>query len=588
MGSGCLALFGLPFACVSVYMSWLLGSMLWLGMEAKSWEIVPAKIIKVELEESRNKESSTYQVLAEYQYSFQGKKYDADRVGLSTEKDNIGSYHCNLYERLKKARQGNKTVDCFVDPQDPTQSLLDRTIRPVMIAFMVPFVLGFGIVGFGLIGGAFYASRKLAAISKLEEANPEAPWLWREDWKRGVVESSANHQLMFMGIFTTLWGVISFPIAFIMLSDNQDNPWWVVLLVMLFPTVGVGLIAYVVLLLLRTKKFGASTFRLGNSPGLIGGKLTGVVMAPQIIRNAKSFKTKLVCTQTVSSGDDTKEKVLWQDSRKLKQTLSSDQPDRVGLPIVFTIPSDCLSTSGEDRIVWKLRVQAKTEGIDYDEEFEVPIFRTKDSQEGIKVDDEPLSPYEEMIPLNQQLAEQGIVVESLGTLDGIRYSSPIGRGITTSIGMTIFSMIWFGSLVFMFYQEIWFFVAIFALFGLLIAYITIDSWLGCSELSITDNQWKVRTGWYGFRGAGKEFSAADIRAINSKKKTSTGSGTNQTQWMNLIVQLEDGHEVTLIRHVLAGTSERQLLAELRHRAGLAEDGSPSAKAEDTGLWDYVN
>ncbi len=588
LGSGCLALFGLPFAGVSVFMGWMLGSVLWLGWESGSWDIVPAKIIQVELDESRNDGSSTYRVIADYRYQYQGKWYDANRVGLSEEKDNFGAYHRDLYERLNQAKQNDKTVDCYVDKQNPNRSLLDRQIRPVTIAFMLPFVFGFGTIGFGLIVGSIYASRKLADIAKLAEAEPDRPWLWRDDWKQGVIESTANQKLMFIGIFSMLWSIVAFPIAFLMFSDAEDKPWWTVLLVMIFPTIGVGLIAYFIHLLLRSKKFGASTLRLGHTPGVIGGKLTGVVMAPNKIFDAKSIKTKLVCLQSVKSGDNTREEVLWEDSRLLKQTLSSEEVGRVGVPIVFTIPSSCMSTSEEDRITWKLRVQAKTAGINYNEEFEVPVFRTEDSQEAIEIDDQPLSPYEQVLPLNQLLAEQGIVVESLGSQDSIRYASPVGRGLGASIGLTLFSLIWIGSIVFMYFEEVWFFFAIFSLFGLLIFYLTVDSWLGCSELSIRGHQWKVRSGWFGFRGNGTEFTTADLKSINANQRSSTASGTDQTRWKNLVAQLVDSKQVTLVRHVQSGASERQLLADLRSRAGLDEEGVTRSQSDESGLWDYVN
>ncbi len=583
IGAGCLAMFGLPFAGFAVFMAFKLGSMLWVGYDSQSWEAIPAKVLNAKLDSATSDGSTTYKVTAEYRYNYQGQVYESEKVGLVDDRDNFKSYHEEIYERLKKAKEQQKAIDCYVNPNDPSESLIDRTIRPVMIMFMLPFVIAFGLVGFGLMVGSIYVLRSNKKKGKLTKAKPKEPWLWREDWKQGVVESGTKMGFYSLVGFAVLWNSISMPIATLLFLDDADNPWWVKLLVLIFPTIGIVMIGYCVYLWMRIQKFGKSHFRMASTPGVIGGKLTGVVIVPKSLASAKSIQTKLVCVQTVGRGDDQTDEVRWQDDRTIKQTLTSDIPGKVGIPIVFGIPSDVPPTNEEEDFKWKLSVKAKTPGVDFAEEFEIPVFWTEESQENYQIDDEPLSSYEEIIPLEQQLTEQGIIVEHLTAVDSIRYSLPPAKNKMMAFFITLFTIVFVIASVALIMSKAWVMGVVFSLFSLLMVYASFDTWLGCSDLTIVGDRWTSRAGWFGFRGRGKEFSTSQIKSIVSQQSMSSGSGSEQKQWMTLKVMLTDDKELTLVRNVLAGSTERQLLAELRRRAGM----ETTVSDEEIGLWDFV-
>lgn len=582
-GAGCMALFGLPFAAFATFFAYELFSMIWLGYQAQSWETVPAKVIIAKLDEHRSDGSSTYKVVASYRYNYQGDVYESDNVALYEDRDSFKSFHKKLFDRLDKAKQQKKPVDCYVNPSNPSESLLDRTIRPTMILMMSPFVLAFGLVGFGLVIGAVYALKADKKKNKLIQKDPNKPWLWREDWKLGIVKSGTKIGFNAMVGFTVLWNSISLPIATILFLDEDDNPWWAKLIVLIFPLIGVAAIGYCVYLWIRIQKYGKAIFRMGNVPGVIGGRLTGVVVVPKALAGARSIRTKLVCTETVGRGDDQTDEVRWQDDRTIKQTLASDELGKVGIPIIFAIPSDAPPTNEADDFKWKLSVKAKTSGIDFSEEFEVPVFWTEDSQEDFQIDDEPLSQYEEIIPLKQQLAEQGFVVEHLTATDSIRYSLPPGKNKAMSVVVTIAMLIFTGASIGMLMSQVWLMGIIFSLFALLLIYATFECWLGCSDLTIVGERWTSRSGWFGFRGKGQEFTISQIKSIIAQDSMSSGSGSERKQWRNVKVKLVDDKELMLVKNVLAGSTERNLLAELRRRAGM----DPTVTDEEVGLWDFV-
>src|SRR5207244_4990305 len=54
------------------------------------------------------------------------------------------------------------------------------------------------------------------------------------------------------------------------------------------------------------------------------------------------------------------------------------------IPVMFQIPSDAAETNVSnmrDAIQWKLHAHADLPGVNYDAEFDVPVFRTKDRSE---------------------------------------------------------------------------------------------------------------------------------------------------------------------------------------------------------------
>ena len=584
VGVGCLALFAMPFACGALFMAWKLGAMLWLAVEVQSWEPTPATLESVQLK-THSGDSETYEVLATYRYEFNGQQFTGDRVGLSTDADNFEKYHKQLHARLDDAKQAGVAVDCFVDPDDPSRSLLDRTLRPVVLAFFVPFVFGFGAVGFGLLWGAWYAGRAIKRENALKAADPETPWLWRDDWRAGVVRSSNRAGMITVGFFALLWNSISLPLVPICFSAGDGNlEWWKVLLVLIFPAIGVGLLVWFGYRFLRWRRYGESSFRMAGVPGVIGGQLAGVVVAPNEIATSEEIRAVLACIRTVQSGDNNREDTVWQDERVIERTLSADDPGRVGVPIVFTIPSNSPETSSEHQVEWRLTVKAKTPGIDYEADFQVPVFRTEDSCENVDVGAETLSQFEQDRPLEQLLAEEGIKLEQLDSLNGVRFVSPPARTKGAAAGITCFTLVWTTVVVVLFYNGILLIGSVFAAFDALMVLATLDSWLGCSDLKITSGQWECRNGWYGFRGRGKKFISEHIQSIEAQHSMSSGEGTDRALWNNVVAYLERDQRVTLVRQVRGREAERKLMAELRRHAGLkaATDAWNDVEAASAG------
>src|SRR6185369_12802690 len=99
------------------------------AINARSYVPVPAEILNVELKRHHGKNSNTYETKARYRYTVGDNSYTSERVAISSGADNIGDYQQDLYERLNTARLRRTPVTAWVNPNNPSEALLDRDMR---------------------------------------------------------------------------------------------------------------------------------------------------------------------------------------------------------------------------------------------------------------------------------------------------------------------------------------------------------------------------------------------------------------------------------------------------------------------------
>src|SRR5579872_6184564 len=58
------------------------------------------------------------------------------------------------------------------------------------------FAGGFAAIGVMLAGAAIYGFHQQQQLAKREELHPDSPWLWREDWARGLAEGEHRNRAL--------------------------------------------------------------------------------------------------------------------------------------------------------------------------------------------------------------------------------------------------------------------------------------------------------------------------------------------------------------------------------------------------------
>lgn len=346
------------------------------------------------------------------------------------------------------------------------------------------FALAFGGAGFGMLIAAWYGRKATARSTALKEANPERPWLWREDWARGMVKDSSRGTMIAAWVFAGFWNVISIPAAYFAVRTALEEKSYGVLFALIFPVIGLGLLTWALRATTRYLKFGISLLELTTRPGIINGKLAGVIRIPGLLLPPEGFQVSLRSIQRRTTGSgksrSTTETVLWQEDATFHP---SRQADGTVIPVGFAIPADAQATDGADSdncYLWRLQVSAEVPGVDYSAQFEVPVFNTE-LGETTGPDIQVFTPPPIDLEHYKQPANSRIRVEV--NRRGTEVVFPPARNPAAGIFTTIFFLVWSGAIYAMVRLGApILFPIIFGLFDLLLFYGVLAHWLGTSTV----------------------------------------------------------------------------------------------------------
>jgi hypothetical protein len=196
--------------------------------------------------------------------------------------------------------------------------------------------------------------------------------MWREDWARGEVRTSARRDANRLTIIAIAWCVVTFPIFFIVPHRALRSADYFAIPSLLFPLIGVVMIAWAMRIRRRIRLYGESRFAMASVPGRIGGSLAGSIHVDKPLAAGQQVALELACINRTTRGTwpnlTTWDRILW----RAEQTSMSDSTGSI--PVAFPIAPDYRPTDDSNpnsRIVWRLSAKAGR----YRAEFEVPVFR---------------------------------------------------------------------------------------------------------------------------------------------------------------------------------------------------------------------
>ncbi len=577
-------LFALPFAAVGVAAAGWMAWALWHSAEAHWWVETPAKILEARLVESDGEDGTTYRAEATYEYTFGGRSYRSTRVSFYGGSDNIGSFQQDVYRELSRyapppqAERGRVAVEadpraqdrpmfrCYVNPDNPQEAVLYRGVRIGMLLLQAVFALAFGGAGFGLIIGQVRASAKRKKREVLAERVPEHPWKWREDWASGVVRADRSLAMAAL-LLAGFWNLIAFPLAICVVPAALRQGQYLALLALLFPAVGVVFAVWAVRETVRRVLFGGAALELVTVPGVIGGKLAGVIRVPRKVEAADGFHLTLKCARTVSKetsdGRSTEEIVLWEDVQTIAVDAERD-PTRTAVPVLFAVPHDQPQSNPDaaDPVAWRLELSADNPGIDLAVRFEVPVFRTAESSPSFRLDDRPIRPFLAAADPLEELRRAKIRVES--TEDGLAFVFPPARFLGQAFGVTAFALIWTGAVVGMVIARAsgdgppLFFPLVFGFVDLFVLWLFLDSWAGTGRIEVGSGTLRWRRGIFGL-GSHGEFEKKNLRELLAV--AGSRAGTNQRYAVAAVDSF--GRRQKISREVGGKRVAETLIAELR-------------------------
>ncbi len=349
----------------------------WHLMQA--WQASNAELIDVQGAENNTK--------ATYRYRVGIQDFQNNRVYVAEFKDNIGSYHQKLFDRLAHLKNQRIPVQIWYDPSDPKSSIIDRSMRWGFWALITGFCSVFVVIGFASWGYGINSIRKDGSGQRLR-SKPEVdgttpildnPWLKNKHWQSERIRSNAKTGMLGMWVFAVFWNAISLPALFV-LKDQIKSENYAVLIVLLFPLIGVYLIFLALRKTREWRRFGIVELIMDPFPGAIGGQVGGGLSLKQTDYQNTRFRVGLECVYSYVSGSgknrSRREKIHWAEAGDAKIHLAGDG---IRLDFFFDVPNELPEADVEqtgDYQFWRLKLIGDVPGVDLDREYNIPVFKT--------------------------------------------------------------------------------------------------------------------------------------------------------------------------------------------------------------------
>jgi hypothetical protein len=376
-----------------------------------------------------------------------------------------------------------------------------------------------------------------------------------------------------MLFFALFWNGISWTVATAFFLERSKHPTGVLLLLLLFPAIGVGLAWVAVTKLLTWRRFGAATFRIASLPARPGGILHGFVEVPSQLPVEIPVKLQLNCvrreTEHHSGENRTSELTLWQEERFLRGPFPELSQSQTTIPVFFRLPKD-QPPSGDaaqnSGIFWKLEVIAALPGPNLNIDFLVPVFNAGGTPEPEPRED-PSQRYQvPAMELRESIKSKILVRDSL---DGRELVFPALRNPGAAMFTTLFLFGWTAVVFFLAKSSApVLFPIVFGLFDILIGYFWFDSTFRHSRLTANRQRLISQQRWIFFQSM-KEWPASAIRDISLK----VGMSSGQQRYYDLIASLDTGKKATLANAIPTRIEADWLASELKSALGLPQDAT---------------
>jgi hypothetical protein len=451
-----------------------------------------------------------------------------------------------------------------------------RTSGTIVSVLIALFISAIG-AGFLFVAVAGYGRLKKQAA--IEEANPASPWLWRTDWASRKAENQRKKTEITVWVAAIFANVVMIPVALTVVPQLARHNDPRAFLVLGFALAGVILFVAALRATLRRRRFGNTYFEFYSLPFSPGGRLAGRIHL-RLDRNAEhGVDLRLSCVRQMitGSGDSraTSQTVLWQTEQNVPNRAMGMDPLGRTIPVDFAVPSDAYVTdhdNSSDQVLWLLHAQADLPGIDYSDDFELPVFKTTSSADQTPADSSSetfgfaagSSGDSNAAPVVAP-AQSKVIITSQG--GGTEFYFPAFRTPSRALFLLAFTAIWTAVVYFLFRSSApWFFPVVFGFFDVLMIFAVFHVVLGTSRIRVGNGELTSTARVLGI-GSTKRFSFPEIDAIVAV--TSGQQGRNQAQSMYAIrLRTKDGRRTTLADEIASRQEARWIVSQIETLAGL--------------------
>jgi hypothetical protein len=192
-------------------------------VQSQSWVAVPAVVDRSGLEYHSDGDGTTYSISVEYHYDYAGRTYRNDKYDFLR----MSSSGRASKEQVLEGLRPGMTVTCYVDPQNPSRSVIQRWSNAIWFG-LLPLAFLFG----GLLFIRSVAQRPFGTMTPVNAmGRPE----WLPTFKKGldggnvVLAPAITRKGLFIGflLFAILWNaIISVFVSRVVTSHLNHQPEW--------------------------------------------------------------------------------------------------------------------------------------------------------------------------------------------------------------------------------------------------------------------------------------------------------------------------------------------------------------------------
>ena len=447
------------------------------------------------------------------------------------------------------------------------------------------FASVFAIIGAGLMFGAVYGYQRQKLDAESRKANPDSPWFWREDWAQGRAISGTRNTIFGWWIGTILVSMICVPITVInlppMLRTAGPKALW--LLAVCLPPA--ALMTGAVRATLRRHRYGKTYFEFASLPFSPGGRLSGQIHLRFDSPAEHGIDLRLSCIRRIVTGSgkqqSTTELPLWQQEKNVPQQSLMISSLGTSVPVDFDVPESAYATNHEvyrDQVLWLLHAQADVPGVDYSDDFEVPVFRSKAmaARASTAAGDGRSKDFETVFTANAPVSELQAapvsapahpkVVVSTNMQGATEFYFPAFRNPTQAILLLAFTAVWTTIVYFLFHSRVpWPFAVVFGFFDLLLFYGCAQNLAGTARIVVGNGKLISQRGYFG-GGAGRELLFSDIESVQA-----AASVQNSKAFYLIRLKTESGKTITLVDGIVNRGEARWVVQQIENLAGLKTD-----------------
>jgi hypothetical protein len=442
-------------------------------------------------------------------------------------------------------------------------------------------------------GGLIFASTKGYALLKkqaaLQDGNPLSPWLWRADWATRRAESGNKKSFIGAWIAAAFCNLITLPILFGVTPKYFANGDPRVLLLLGFSSFGIILFVYAVRATIRHERFGNSYFEFDALPISPGQRLTGRIQLRFETQASHGIGVRLSCIRRIVSGSgnnrSTSKITLWQAEKNVSSGAVEPGPLGRAIPVDFELPVDGLVSdysNPSDQVLWVLHAQADVPGVDYSDNFELPVFRTAASPqaaaEPCSSESSSQSAFGAGFATTQSFdADSGVVAQPARTKvvvsmhdGGTEFYFPAFRTPGRALFLFAFAAAWTGMVYALFHSRApAFFAVVFGLADLLVVFGFLHVAFGSVRIFVGNGEIQSRGGVLGF-GALRRTPFSEVASIVAVGSLQQGGNSDNSVYAIRLVP-KNGKKITLADEISSRQEARWIVSQIEALAGLKQD-----------------